>query len=98
MLSLLTAIGVVLFVPYGGLNYELAWLYLLLFFICVNTTKSWKYVSPEIYFAWGAGGNYIVADNEHDLVIVVRWMDDSKMSDFMNLAEQSVSNKFSLHQ
>ncbi|SRR5579871_631189 len=60
----------------------------------MNTTKSWKYVSAEIYFAWGAGGNYIVVDNEHDLVIVVRWIDDSKMGDFMNLVEQAVANKF----
>src|SRR5450755_764599 len=35
-LFLLFAMGVVLFVPYGSLNYELAWLYLILFFICVT--------------------------------------------------------------
>ena len=36
MLFLLFVMGLVLFVPYGGLNYELAWLYLMLFFICVT--------------------------------------------------------------
>src|SRR5260221_2970224 len=36
MLFLLFVMGVVLFVPYGSLNYELALLYLILFFICVT--------------------------------------------------------------
>ena len=58
----------------------------------MNTSKSWKYISPDIYYAAGAGGNYIVVDNEHDLVIVVRWINDSKMGDFMNLVEQSIPN------
>lgn len=61
----------------------------------MNTSKKWKYVSPDIYYALGAGGNYIVIDNEHDLVVVARWMDDSKMGDFMYLIEQSISNQFS---
>ena len=59
----------------------------------INATKRWKDVSPTIYFALGFGGNYIVVDNEHDLVVVARWMDDSKMGDFMNLVEQSIQNK-----
>lgn len=36
MLFLLLVMGVALFVSYGSLNYELAWLYLILFFICVT--------------------------------------------------------------
>ena len=59
----------------------------------INATKAWKDVSPGIYFAAGFGGNYIVVDNEHDLVIVARWMDDSKMGNFMNLVEQSIAGK-----
>jgi CubicO group peptidase (beta-lactamase class C family) len=58
----------------------------------MNTSKKWKDVSSEIYYALGAGGNYIVIDNEHDLVIVTRWIDDSKMGDFMSLVEQSITN------
>lgn len=57
----------------------------------MNATKKWKDVSPEIYYAAGAGGNYIVIDNEHDLVVVARWIDDSKMGDFMNLVIQSIT-------
>ena len=58
----------------------------------INTSRSWKYISPDVYYAAGAGGNYIVVDNEHDLVIVVRWINDSKMGDFMSFVEQSVNN------
>jgi CubicO group peptidase (beta-lactamase class C family) len=57
----------------------------------MNSTKKWQDVSPEVYFAAGFGGNYIVIDNEHDLVIVTRWMDDSKMGEFVKLVVQSVN-------
>jgi CubicO group peptidase (beta-lactamase class C family) len=43
----------------------------------LNTKKQRIPSAPEsVYFAAGFGGNYIVVDNEHDLVIVVRWTDD----------------------
>ncbi|HVW14682.1 MAG TPA: serine hydrolase [Mucilaginibacter sp.] len=57
----------------------------------LNTGKNWKNVSSRIYYALGAGGNYVVIDNEHGLVVVVRWINDSKMGDFMNLVEQSIA-------
>lgn len=56
----------------------------------MNTSKNWTAISPEVYYAAGAGGNYIVIDNAHDLVVVARWMDDSKMGDFMRLVTQSI--------
>lgn len=59
----------------------------------INSGNKWKDVSPEIYYADGAGGNYIVIDNEHDLVVVTRWIDESKMDGFMNLVEQSITNQ-----
>ena len=59
----------------------------------INASKNWKDVSPEIYYAAGAGGNYIVVNHEHDLVVVARWMDDSKMGQFMNLVQQSITNQ-----
>jgi CubicO group peptidase (beta-lactamase class C family) len=58
----------------------------------INTNR-WKDVSPEIYFAAGFGGNYIVIDHENDLVVVTRWMDDSKMGEFMKLVEQAITQK-----
>lgn len=63
----------------------------------INTSKQWKDVSSDIYFAAGFGGNYIVIDNENDLVVVTRWMDDSKMGEFMNLVEQSITNQSKLN-
>ena len=60
----------------------------------INSDQRWKDVSPEIYFAAGFGGNYIVIDNENDLVVVTRWMDDGKMGEFMKLVAQSVNQDF----
>jgi CubicO group peptidase (beta-lactamase class C family) len=62
----------------------------------INTSKRWKDVSPEIYYANGAGGNYIIIDNEHNLVVVTRWIDDSKIGEFMNIVEQSLTNQSNL--
>jgi hypothetical protein len=49
-----------------------------------------------MFTAAGFGGNYIVIDNANDLVVVTRWMDDSKMGDFMKLVEQSITNQSTL--
>ena len=59
----------------------------------INASKKWKDVSSEIYYADGAGGNYIVIDNEHELVVVTRWIDENKMDEFLNLVEQSITNQ-----
>lgn len=59
----------------------------------INTSGKWKDVSANIYYAAGFGGNYIVIDNEHDLVVVARWMDDDKMGEFMKLVIRSVEKK-----
>ncbi len=59
----------------------------------MNISKKWKDVSADIYYAAGAGGNYIVIDNEHDLVVVTRWIDDSKMGEMMKLVVQSATTQ-----
>lgn len=59
----------------------------------MNTSQRWKDVSPDLYYAAGFGGNYIVIDEANDIVVVARWMDDSKMGDLMHLVEQSVARK-----
>ena len=59
----------------------------------MNTTEKWAGTSPEVYYAAGYGGNYIVIDNTNDLVVVTRWMDDSKMGEFMKLVNQSVGSQ-----
>jgi CubicO group peptidase (beta-lactamase class C family) len=47
-----------------------------------NKENHLKDVSEKIYYAEGFGGNSIIVDNENDLVIVVRWLEPSKLSDF----------------
>jgi CubicO group peptidase (beta-lactamase class C family) len=45
------------------------------------------------YYANGFGGNYIVVDEEHDLVIVTRWLDTSKLGEFVRLVAGSLEPK-----
>ncbi len=59
----------------------------------LNTSQEWKGISPKIFYAVGYGGNYIVIDKEHDLVIVTRWMDETKMSDLLHLIIQAAEMK-----
>ena len=39
----------------------------------------------EIFYANGYGGNYIVIDKAHDLVVVTRWLDSNKLGELMKL-------------
>jgi CubicO group peptidase (beta-lactamase class C family) len=53
--------------------------------------RKWKQVKDEsIYYAAGFGGNFVVIDNKHDLVIVTRWLAPSKIGEFVDLVLQSV--------
>ena len=51
-------------------------------------------VSKKIYSADGFGGNFIVVDNEHDLVIVVRWLDPSKIGQLVQLVINAAETKY----
>ena len=51
----------------------------------LNHEKKWPALSAKIYYAVGYGGNYIVIDKEHDLVVVTRWMDDDKIDDVVGI-------------
>ncbi len=56
----------------------------------LNTEQQWKALSSKVYYALGYGGNYIIVDKEHDLVVVARWMDDTKIGDVLNLIVKSI--------
>lgn len=56
----------------------------------LNTDQNWKGISPKVYYAAGFGGNYIVIDKEHDLVVVFRWIDDSKIAEALRLIIKSI--------
>ncbi|WP_340105284.1 serine hydrolase domain-containing protein [Rhodohalobacter sp. 8-1] len=45
----------------------------------------WGDVPVHLYYAAGFGGNYIVVDDENDLVIVTRWLDSSKLGNFVEM-------------
>lgn len=47
-------------------------------------------VSKKIYSADGFGGNFIVVDSEHDLVIAVRWLEPGKIKDLVQLVESAI--------
>jgi CubicO group peptidase (beta-lactamase class C family) len=55
-----------------------------------NEENHLKDVSKKIYYAEGFGGNSIVIDEEHDLVIVSRWLEPNKLSDFVKLVVSAV--------
>jgi hypothetical protein len=59
----------------------------------LNTTNRLPSLSDRIYYADGYGGNYIIVDEEHDLVIVTRWLDTTKLGEFVKLVVSSVENK-----
>lgn len=58
-----------------------------------NEENALKDVSKKIYYADGFGGNHIVIDNEHDLVIVVRWLDSGKLGELVKLVISSIVDK-----
>ena len=59
----------------------------------LNAEKIWNAVSPKVYYAAGYGGNFIIIDAEHDLVVVTRWMDGDKINEVLGLIVKSIGNK-----
>ena len=45
--------------------------------------RTWEGVPDHVYYAAGFGGNFIVIDDERDLVVVVRWLEPSEIGTFM---------------
>lgn len=59
----------------------------------LNGAGRYKDVSPDIYTAEGFGGNFIVIDPGNDLVMVTRWLEPSKLGDFIKLVTSAVEKK-----
>ena len=45
--------------------------------------RHWENVSEDIYYAAGFGGNFILIDKKHHVVAVIRWLEPSKIGEFM---------------
>lgn len=58
-----------------------------------NKANSLDGISSNVYYASGFGGNFIVVDNENDLVIVTRWLEPDKLGDFLKLVMASIDKK-----
>jgi len=53
--------------------------------------RKWENVDDEsIYYAAGFGGNYIVIDKKNDLLIVTRWLEPSKLGNFVAKVHQAI--------
>ena len=48
-------------------------------------------LSKNAYYAAGFGGNYIIIEPDHDLVIVLRWFDTQKTDEFLKLLLKSMN-------
>ena len=66
----------------GNKSYGLLW--------WTNENHDLGDISKDIYYASGFGGNFIVVDNEHDLVIAVRWLDPAKIGELLRLVISAV--------
>ena len=53
-------------------------------------SRHWEGLSENIYYAAGFGGNFIVIDKEKNLVVITRWLEPSKIGEFMSKVEQSL--------
>ena len=52
-------------------------------------SRHWEGLSENIYYAAGFGGNFIVIDKEKNLVVVTRWLEPSKIGEFMTKVAKS---------
>lgn len=50
----------------------------------------WNGVPDHIYYAAGFGGNYIIVDEENDLVIVTRWLNGRALEEFIGRVYSSM--------
>ncbi len=46
-------------------------------------SRHWENVSEDIYYAAGFGGNFIIVDKKHNVVVVTRWLEPSRIKTFM---------------
>ena len=52
-------------------------------------SRQWEETPDHLYYAAGFGGNYIVVDQQEDLVIVTRWLEPSKIGEMVRLVYEA---------
>ncbi|MCP4977087.1 MAG: serine hydrolase [Maribacter sp.] len=53
--------------------------------------RHWEGLSEDIYYAAGFGGNFIVIDQENDMVVVTRWLEPNMIGEFMSKVNASLN-------
>jgi len=56
----------------------------------LNADNRYKDIPENIYMAEGFGGNFIIIDKDDDVVMVARWLEPSKVGEFIKLVIDSV--------
>jgi CubicO group peptidase (beta-lactamase class C family) len=57
----------------------------------LNTgSRGLKDIPESVFNATGFGGNYIFIDQENDLVLVMRWLDPSKLVEFLKIVYEAI--------
>ena len=54
-----------------------------------GTSRYWEGVPENVYYAAGFGGNYIVVIPDKKMVVVTRWIEPSKVGEFIKLVLES---------
>ncbi|NHF60286.1 serine hydrolase [Flavobacteriaceae bacterium TP-CH-4] len=52
--------------------------------------RYWEGLSENLYYAAGFGGNFIIIDEENDMVIVTRWLQPNKIGEFMAMVNAAL--------
>ncbi len=47
--------------------------------------RHWEGLPESLFYAAGFGGNFVVVDQEKELVIVTRWLEPNKVDDFLRM-------------
>ncbi|MCI0522388.1 MAG: beta-lactamase family protein [Bacteroidales bacterium] len=59
-----------------------------MWWLLTGSTK-WKGVPDSVFYAVGMGGNYVIVDQPNDMVVVVRWINPSKIGEMMTMIVKS---------
>ncbi|SDR85872.1 serine hydrolase [Gramella sp. MAR_2010_147] len=53
-------------------------------------SRNMENIDNDIFYAAGFGGNFIIVDQKNNLVIVTRWLEPSKLEEFLNIVYKNI--------
>jgi len=56
-----------------------------------NGNRHIEGIDESVYYAAGFGGNFIVVDEANDMVVVTRWLEPSKLDEFLRLVKAATA-------